>query len=57
MADKKNQSMAMNKTYKRWLLAVFVIILIVLFFEWLVNRNRARADMQNENVIQHDANK
>jgi len=44
----------MNKRYKRWLLAVVLIIMVVLFFEWLVNRNRGKTNLQDGNVIQHD---
>lgn len=46
----------MTKSKKQWLIAFIVIIMMVLFFEWLVNRNRA-ADTQNKDSIQHGVTK
>ena len=46
----------MSKSKKQWLIAFIVIIMIVLFFEWLVNRNRA-THTQNQDSIQHGINK
>jgi len=48
--------MAINKSYKRWLLAALLVILLILFFEWIVNRNRIKEKLKNEN-IQHGINK
>ena len=46
----------MTTSQKRWLIAFILIIMIVLFFEWLVNRNRV-TDTQNKDAIQHGVDK
>jgi hypothetical protein len=46
----------MTTPQKRWLIAFILIIMIVLFFEWLVNRNRVTG-AQNKDSIQHGVDK
>jgi hypothetical protein len=46
----------MTKSKKRWLIAFIAIIMIVLFFEWLVNRNRA-TNTDNQDSTQHGVSK
>ena len=49
--------MAINNSYKRWLIAVILIIAAVLIIDWFVNRNRVKTNTQNENIIQHGTTK
>ena len=46
----------MTTPQKRWLIAFILIIMIVLFFEWLVNHNRVTG-AQNKDSIQHGVDK
>ncbi|HET9825163.1 MAG TPA: hypothetical protein VFP87_07515 [Chitinophagaceae bacterium] len=46
----------MTKSKKQWLIAFIVIIMMVLFFEWLVNHNRT-TNTQNNDSIQHGVTK
>lgn len=46
----------MTKSKKRWLIAFIAIIMIVLFFEWLVNRNRT-TNTENQDSSQHGVSK
>lgn len=49
--------MAINNSYKRWLIAVILIIAAVLIIDWLVNRNRVKTNTQNESINQHGTTK
>ena len=47
----------MTTSTKRWLIAFILIIMAVLFFEWLVNRNRVTETQKNKDSIQHGVDK
>ena len=49
--------MAMNKTYKQWLIALVLVLFLVLFFEWLVNHNRKSSNRYNQNKTQRELTK
>jgi len=49
--------MAINKSYKRWLIAIILILAAVLIIDWFVNRNRMKTNPKNENTIEHGTNK
>jgi len=49
-------TLSMTTSKKRWLIAFILIIMIVLFFEWLVNRNRV-TQAQSKDSIQHGVDK
>jgi len=49
--------MAINRSYKRWLLAIIIIVAAVFIIDWFVNRNRTKTNTQNENIIQHGTSK
>jgi hypothetical protein len=48
--------MAINRSNKRWVLATILLLLFILFFDWLASRHRANEKLKYEN-IRHGINK
>jgi hypothetical protein len=49
--------MAINKSYKRWLIAIILILAAVFIIDWFVNRNRIKTNSRYENTIENGKNK
>lgn len=49
--------MAINNSFRQWLFVVILIIVAILIIDYFVNRNRTKADTQNESIFKHGTNK
>jgi len=49
--------MAINKSFKRWLLAFILVIAMVIIFDWLFNHHRLQKSFLNKTINQRDTTK
>jgi hypothetical protein len=49
--------MAMSKSFKQWMLAIILVLVIVMIFDWLFNAHRLQKSIINKSYHQRGAEK